>query len=143
MNYENEFDDDNDEEFSNDNELTDDVADENEEQEDGLEENKNEKTNLKHNDFKILTFENVIEEINKKPKRTIPFLTKFEKARIMGVRLQQLAYGAKPRINTEGLSSIQEIVQQELIQRKIPFIIRRTLPNNTFEDWRMEEFRVV
>jgi DNA-directed RNA polymerase I, II, and III subunit RPABC2 len=143
MNYENEFDDDNEEEFSNDAEVSDDVVDENEEQEDIGEENKNEKVNLKHNDFKILTFENVIEEINKKPKRTIPFLTKFEKARIMGVRLQQLAYGAKPRIKTEGLTSIQEIVQQELIQRKIPFIIRRTLPNNTFEDWRMEEFRVV
>ena len=143
MNYENEFDDDNEEDFSNDVELSDDVIDENEEQEDIGEENKNEKVNLKQNDFKILTFENVIEEINKKPKKTIPFLTKFEKARITGVRLQQLAYGAKPRIKTEGLSSIQEIVEQELLQRKIPFIIRRSLPNGSSEDWKMEEFEMV
>jgi len=141
MNYENDFDDDNDEEFTNEEDFGDELIEEVEDQDENVELNKNEKSNLKTNDFKILTFENVIAEINIKPKKTIPFLTKFEKARIMGVRLQQLAYGAKPRVSIEGLNSIQEIVQQELIQRKIPFIIRRTLPNNSYEDWRMEEFK--
>lgn len=141
MNYENDFDDDNDEEFTNEEDFGDELVEENDDQEEILDENKNEKSTVKSNDFKILTFENVITEINNKPKKTIPFLTKFEKARIMGVRLQQLAYGAKPRVTIEGLNSIQEIVQQELIQRKIPFIIRRTLPNNNYEDWRMEEFK--
>jgi DNA-directed RNA polymerase I, II, and III subunit RPABC2 len=141
MNYENDFDDDNDEEFTNEEDFGDELIEEVEDQDENVELNKNEKSNLKTNDFKILTFENVIAEINIKPKKTIPFLTKFEKARIMGVRLQQLAYGAKPRVSIEGLNSIQEIVQQELIQRKIPFIIRRTLPNNSYEDWRIEEFK--
>ena len=141
MHYENDFDDDNDEEFTNEEDFGDELVEENDDQEEVLDENKNEKSTLKSNDFKILTFENVITEINTKPKKTIPFLTKFEKARIMGVRLQQLAYGAKPRVHIEGLNSIQEIVEQELIQRKIPFIIRRTLPNNSYEDWRMEEFK--
>jgi DNA-directed RNA polymerase I, II, and III subunit RPABC2 len=90
--------------------------------------------------FKILTYKNIIENIEKKPKKTIPILTKFERARIVGVRLQQIAYGAKPRINTDNCKSINEIVDQELIQRKIPFIIRRTLPNGSVEDWKMEEF---
>ena len=36
-----------------------------------------------------------------------------------------------------------EIVEKELIQRKIPFIIRRTLPNGTYEDWKLEEFECV
>lgn len=90
--------------------------------------------------FKILTYKNVLENIEKKPKKTIPILTKFEKAKIMGVRLQQLAYGAKPRIDTTGLRSIQEIVQKELKERKILFIIRRNLPNGTYEDWKLEEF---
>lgn len=93
--------------------------------------------------FKLVTFKNILENIAKTPKKTIPFLTKFERARIMGVRLQQLAYGAKPRINTENLKSIQEIVEQELLQRKIPFIIRRSLPNGSSEDWKMEEFEMV
>jgi DNA-directed RNA polymerase I, II, and III subunit RPABC2 len=91
------------------------------------------------NTFKIITYKNVLENINKE-KKTIPILTKFERARIMGVRLQQLAYGAKPRVNTDNLKSINEIVNKELEERMIPFIIRRTLPNSTYEDWKLEEF---
>jgi len=94
-------------------------------------------------DFKLLTYKNVIENIEKKPKKTMPILTKFEKARIMGVRLQQLAYGAKPRVNISGLKSIQEILKKELEERKIPFIIRRNLPNGSYEDWKLEEFLTV
>ena len=95
------------------------------------------------NGFKLLTYKNILENIEKKAKKTIPLLTKFEKARIMGVRLQQLAYGAKPRVNVSGLKSINEIVEKELIERKIPFIIRRTLPNGQSEDWKLEEFDTV
>ena len=95
------------------------------------------------NGFKLLTYKNILENIEKKTKKTIPLLTKFEKARIMGVRLQQLAYGAKPRVNVSGLKSINEIVEKELIERKIPFIVRRTLPNGQSEDWKLEEFDTV
>jgi len=63
-----------------------------------------------------LTYKNVIENIEKKPKKTIPKLTKFEKAKIIGVRLQQLAYGAKPRVDTTGLKSIQEIVHNKELE---------------------------
>lgn len=93
--------------------------------------------------FKILTYKNILENIEKKPKKTIPLLTKFERARIIGVRLQQLAYGAKPRVDTTNLRSINEIIDKELIERKIPFIIRRTLPNGSYEDWKLEEFESV
>jgi DNA-directed RNA polymerase I, II, and III subunit RPABC2 len=93
--------------------------------------------------FKILTYQNILENIEKKPKKTIPLLTKFERARIIGVRLQQLAYGAKPRVDTTNLRSINEIVDKELLERKIPFIIRRTLPNGSYEDWKLEEFESV
>ena len=97
----------------------------------------------KDTEFKIVTFEDVKENIQKKHKKTIPLLTKFERARIMGVRLQQLAYGAKPRIDTSGLNSMKEIVEQEMILRKLPLIIRRYLPNGDYEDWKIEEFQTV
>ena len=128
--------DDNDNEYSNDNFLSDeeDVTELNIEDDD-----KESKTE----DFKLLTYKNVIENIEKKPKTTMPILTKFERARIMGARLQQLAYGAKPCVDTTGLKSIQEIVQKELEERKILFIIRRNLPNGTYEDWKLEEFLTV
>jgi DNA-directed RNA polymerase I, II, and III subunit RPABC2 len=90
--------------------------------------------------FKLLTYKNVLENIENKPKKSIPYLTKFERARIIGTRLQQIAGGAKPRIDTTGLKSIQEIVEKELEERKILFIIRRPMPDGTFEDWKLEEF---
>ena len=130
------FEENDDNEYTNDNELSED--------EDLTELNVEEdEKNNEDNTFKILTYKNIIEDIAKKTKKTIPLLTKFERARIVGVRLQQLAYGAKPRIDTTNLKSINEIVEQELIQRKIPFIIRRTLPNSTYEDWKLEEFEIV
>jgi DNA-directed RNA polymerase I, II, and III subunit RPABC2 len=95
------------------------------------------------NDFKLITYKNVLENIEKKVKKSLPFLTKFERARIEGVRLQELACGAKPRVDTTGLKSINEIVQKELLLRKIPFIIKRTLPNGSFEYWKLEEFESV
>lgn len=128
--------DDIDNEYANDNDFSEDedITDLNlEEEEKGTEDST----------FKILTYKNILENIEKKPKKTIPLLTKFERARIIGVRLQQLAYGAKPRVDTTNLRSINEIVDKELLERKIPFIIRRTLPNGSYEDWKLEEFESV
>jgi DNA-directed RNA polymerase I, II, and III subunit RPABC2 len=126
-----------DNEYTNDNDFLDD-----EEEITDLNVDDEEKVN-EDNTFKILTYKNILENIGKNPKKTIPFLTKFERARIVGVRLQQLAYGAKPRIDVTNLKSMNEIVEEELIQRKIPFIIRRTLPNLTYEDWKLEEFETI
>lgn len=92
------------------------------------------------NKFKLVTYKNILEGIEKRPKKTVPILTKFEKARIIGVRLQQLANGSKPRVDTSKLRTIHEIVHEELNKRMIPFIIRRTLPNGQCEDWKLEEF---
>ena len=38
------------------------------------------------------------------------------------------------------ITDINEIVMEELRQRKIPFIVRRNLPNGNYEDWKIEEF---
>jgi len=134
MNNEADFDIDN--EISNDDYLDDD-------NEEGDEEFEEENGGEGNNDFKLVTFKDVVDNIQKTPKKSVPFLTKFEKARIIGVRLQQLAYGAKPRVDVTGLKSIQEIADKELKERKMPFIIRRTMPNGKHEDWRMEEFLII
>lgn len=89
------------------------------------------------------TYKKVYEIIEKEPKKTLPILTKFEKARILGVRMQQISSGAPPLVNTKGLNTIVDVVKAEIMQRKIPFIIRRTLPNGKKEDWRIDEFQVV
>ena len=51
--------------------------------------------------------------------------------------------GAKPCVDTRGLRSIEEIAYAELNQRKMPFIVKRPLPNGTVEYWKMEEFLTV
>jgi DNA-directed RNA polymerase subunit K/omega len=91
-------------------------------------------------DNKLITYIDVNNIIAKNPKKTIPILNKYEKARICGLRLQQLAEGAKPTIDPKGLKSINEIVEKEYKMRLIPFIIERSLPNGEKEYWKMEEF---
>jgi DNA-directed RNA polymerase subunit K/omega len=91
-------------------------------------------------DNKLITYIDVNNIIAKNPKKTIPILNKYEKARICGLRLQQLAEGAKPTIDPKGLKSIDEIVEKEYKMRMIPFIIERSLPNGEKEYWKMEEF---
>jgi DNA-directed RNA polymerase I, II, and III subunit RPABC2 len=98
---------------------------------------------LEEDAFKIITYNNVIENIEKKPKKSIPIMTKFEKARVKGIRLQQLAKKSPPVVDTTGLNSNKEIVEKELIERKLPFIIKRTLPNGVAEYWKMEEFEII
>jgi len=72
-------------------------------------------------------------------KITMPFLTKFEKAKILGVRAQMLASGSEPLITPPFPETCYEIALKELKEKKIPLLVRRYLPNNKFEDWRVED----
>ncbi len=80
--------------------------------------------------------------ISGKERKTIPFLTKYEKARIVGKRAEQISKGAPPLVEVGNLENPIDIAMKELRERKIPYIIRRPLPNGTFEDWRVEELRI-
>ena len=89
-------------------------------------------------DFKE-TYETLIEN---KERQTIPFLTKYEKARVLGIRARQLSSGATPLVEVGNLELPKEIANKELIERKLTFIIRRPLPNGKYEDWRLDELRL-
>jgi DNA-directed RNA polymerase I, II, and III subunit RPABC2 len=74
--------------------------------------------------------------------RTLPFLTKFEKARILGQRAKQINSGSKPFIPSESYSSMidgYKIAELELKQKLIPFIIRRPLTNGSSEYWKVSD----
>jgi DNA-directed RNA polymerase I, II, and III subunit RPABC2 len=93
-------------------------------------------------EVKVENYSNVLDAtIEMKKKRTNPYLTKYEKARIIGIRAQQIASGSIPLVDSKGLVSPISIALKELKERKIPFIIRRKLPNNTYEDWTIEELK--
>ena len=70
-----------------------------------------------------------------------PTLTRFEKARIMGSRALQLSLGAPPFIDfSKNISTSLEIAMEELHQRVIPIIIRRTLPNGDYQNIPIDKF---
>jgi len=70
---------------------------------------------------------------------TTPFLTKFERARILGTRALQVSMNSPLLVQLEGESDPLEIAEKELKQRKIPFTVRRYLPDGSFEDWAVRE----
>lgn len=75
--------------------------------------------------------------------RTVPFLTKYEQTRIIGQRTKQLNNGAKPFIKVdENIIDGYVIALKELEQKKIPFIIRRPLPNGGSEYWKLEDLQI-
>ena len=66
---------------------------------------------------------------------TSPYMTKYEKCRILGTIAQQISMGAKAMVELEGETDPLKIAIKELDARRIPIIIRRGLPNGTFEEW--------
>ena len=82
----------------------------------------------------------IVDEMHK----TIPLLTKYEKTKILGMRVKQLNNGAQPYIVTnEKLIDSYVIALIELEQKKIPFIIQRPLPNNNFEYWKLHDLDIL
>ena len=70
-----------------------------------------------------------------------PTLTRFEKARIMGARALQLSLGAPIFIEIpKNATTSLEIAMEELKQRVIPIVIRRTLPNGDYQNIPIDQF---
>lgn len=76
--------------------------------------------------------------------KTLPFVTKFERARILGVRAKQINNGASVMIDVpEHVIDGYTIAQMEYEQKKIPFIIKRPLPNGTVEYWKFSDLEQI
>ena len=76
--------------------------------------------------------------------RTIPFVTRYEKARAIGERAKQINSGAKPFVEIDqSMIDGYLIALKEFEEKKIPFIIRRPLPNGTSEYWRLSDLEII
>jgi DNA-directed RNA polymerase subunit K/omega len=83
---------------------------------------------------------NIIDPLHK----TIPFLTKYEKTRIIGQRAKQINSGAKPFVNVpQHIIDGAIIAELELKQKKIPFIIRRPIPGGGSEYWSVKDLEII
>lgn len=69
------------------------------------------------------------------------YMTKYDRAKIIGVRAQQIAMGAVPNITLpEGhhYTPVQ-IARMEFDQKKTPIIIQRMFHTGRYEEWKVEE----
>jgi DNA-directed RNA polymerase I, II, and III subunit RPABC2 len=101
-----------------------------------------------HNNDEVDVLSNVVRDKNgliiDPLHRTIPILTKYEKARILGERAKQLNSGATPFIEVEpNLIDGYLIALKEFDEKKIPFIIKRPLPNGGCEYWKLKDLEFI
>ena len=76
--------------------------------------------------------------------KTVPFITKYERARVLGERAKQLNMGAKPLVEV-GPEVIDGylIALKEYEDKKIPFILKRPLPNGGCEYWKLKDLELI
>lgn len=87
----------------------------------------------------IEAYEDVINDYDVSKNTTKPILSRYEKAKLFGMRLEQLARGAIPTVDTKNVKSIQEIVELEFRERKMPLLVCRTLQNGNKEYFRLKD----
>ncbi|XP_039794187.1 DNA-directed RNA polymerases II, IV and V subunit 6A-like [Panicum virgatum] len=82
------------------------------------------------------------QEKKARERKTSKYMTKYERARILGTRALQISMNAPVMVELEGETDPLEIAMKELRARKIPFTIRRYLPDGSYEDWGVDELIV-
>jgi DNA-directed RNA polymerase I, II, and III subunit RPABC2 len=92
------------------------------------------------NKFMVMDYSEALEKANNAQKTTLPIMSKYEKAKVIGWRATQIAKGAKPLVDVKGIKDPFAKAEKELAEKKIPLIIRRILPDNSYEDWKIDEF---
>lgn len=76
--------------------------------------------------------------------KTIPYLTKYEKTRILGQRAKQIETGSRPFIKVpENIVDGNIIAELELKEKKIPFIIKRPIPGGGCEYWNLKDLEII
>jgi DNA-directed RNA polymerase I, II, and III subunit RPABC2 len=80
--------------------------------------------------------------LTNRERKTIPILSKYERTRVVGERAIQISMGAPPLVEVGNLENPVDIAEKELREKKIPYIIKRVLPNGLIEMWRVDELRI-
>lgn len=135
------------------------VGDEDEDQEDGVREIARESRALKfltthHPECRLYYSEDVLLNLplnqyppdpqKDKKHRSVPYLTIYEKTKIIGARANMLAQNARPLIEVPPhVTDVLEIARLELEQKRLPFILARPMPDGTFEYWRLQDLLIL
>lgn len=76
--------------------------------------------------------------------KTMNILTKYERTKIIGMRMEQLARSAPANVAIDPHKPFDPyaIAMQELHSRKLPFMVCRTLPSGDKEYWKLEDMMI-
>jgi hypothetical protein len=95
-------------------------------------------------------YDKMMQEASIDPKRSLPFLTKFERSSLIGERakiLEQHRIKGEPRLLKVFLDEVDpswspiEIATREVDQKRLPAIIRRRLPSGKQELWKLQDLQ--
>lgn len=78
-----------------------------------------------------------VEIIEKQKRITSPFMSKYEKARLIGCRAIQITIKGTDK----GMDPLK-IALEELKNNEIDLVVRRTLVNGDYEDWHASELKI-
>jgi DNA-directed RNA polymerase I, II, and III subunit RPABC2 len=106
-----------------------------------------------HPECKLDSIENILEKLPLKSyipgeddsnHRSVPYVTQFEQTKIIGFRSNQLSNGAKPFVQVpKHITDIVDIARLEFEQRRLPYIIKRPMPDGTYEYWRLSDLMIL
>ena len=85
----------------------------------------------------------ILTDMSNKIKITSKYLNKYERTRILGTRALQISLGSPPLVDIKDVIDPYEIAILELQSKVLPINIRRYLPNNTYEDWKISEMEFI
>ena len=94
----------------------------------------------KSNYIKILPINSDYIKYYSKTKKTSPFLTKFEKTKLIGIRAQMISNGSEPVVNVPvHIHDSIAIAELEFEKKCIPLFVKRYISDNEYELWRPED----
>jgi DNA-directed RNA polymerase I, II, and III subunit RPABC2 len=75
---------------------------------------------------------------------TYPHLTQYERTKCLSFRASQIGHGAKPYVKVPpGMTDSYQIAKLELESKRLPFLLRRPLPNGTYEVWKLSDLVIL
>ena len=79
---------------------------------------------------------------DKSTKLTSQYMTRYEYSECLSYRAILIAAGHPPLVDCKGIYDPIEIAKQEILSRKVPLVIVRTLPNGTKERWAIKDMNI-
>lgn len=82
-----------------------------------------------------------VKNADKSTYKSLPILTKYEFDQVIGLRTMHLSRGAPPLValeegfRVESNIQLRNIAQRELAEKRLPYMIKRMMPNGKAEYW--------